>query len=282
MTLDVIHLMATGCVAFSVISAIAALRSPGASFKPMWRYQLRWDTEIKRSHLGSGFHYVPHIQAVFCLIGLAAWRLTDNPWFGGVVMLAVAVPPWLLARQERLRQQRIEDELDSFLLSLADALTAVPNLGEAIQSLHEHLNPPIKDEVGILLGEVRLGATIDDALRRMASRISLPGLDAAVEAALLSHRIGGDLSHTLRRIASSIREMARLEGVVKTKTAEGRTQAWVMGAVPPGMVVLLNYMDPEWIAPLLNDPIGWIILGVAAAFEVAAVFLIRRIMAVEI
>jgi tight adherence protein B len=70
--------------------------------------------------------------------------------------------------------------------------------------------------------------------------------------------------------------------VVKTKTAEGRTQAWVMGAVPPGIVLILEKMDPEWLAPMWEDPIGWIILGIAAVFEVVAVALIRRIMAVDI
>ncbi len=246
------------------------------------RYQRRWRDEVKQLRLGEGYVYLPVAQVVSLLLSIALLVITAHPLFAALAALIVVLPMIALHRFRRARLASVEAELDTFLNSLADAMSAIPNLKEAIASLHEHLHPPIKDEVGQLLAEIRLGSTIDEGLRRMASRIGLPGLDAAVEAALLSHRVGGDLSRTLRRIAENIREMARLEGVVKTKTAEGRTQAWVMGAVPPGMILLLEKMDPEWLSPLFDDPIGWIILGAAAVLEVLAVVLIRRIMAVDI
>jgi tight adherence protein B len=283
MTPLALHLGLALLVAVAVIGVSWGVQSlPKSTFKGVLGYQARWDAELKQLHIKGRFRYVPIIQLILFPLSIALAAEIGKPLLFALPVAVAGLPPLILKRSKKRRSERFGEELDSFLTSLSDALTAVPNLGEAIASLHEHLEPPIRDEVGILLGEITLGSTIEDALRRMAARVNLPGLDAAVEAALLSHRVGGDLSHTLRRIASSIREMARLEGVVKTKTAEGRTQAWVMGSVPPGMVLVLEKMDPEWLAPLWNDPIGWIILGVAAILEVTAVVLIRRIMAVEL
>jgi tight adherence protein B len=55
-----------------------------------------------------------------------------------------------------------------------------------------------------------------------------------------------------------------------------------MGAVPPGLVLMLERINPDWLAPMWNDPIGWLMLGGAAVLEVAAIALIRKIMAVDI
>ena len=283
MTPLALHLGLALLVAIAVVAAsLAVQRLPKSAFKGTLGYQARWNDELKQLRIKTRFRWIPLLQLVLLPVSTMLVVKLGKPLLIALPAGVAFLPFLVLKRCKKRRAERFEEDLDTFLTSLADALTAVPNLAEAIASLHEHLDPPIRDEVGTLLGEIRLGSPIEDALRRMAARVKLPGLDAAVEAALLSHRVGGDLSCTLRRIASSIREMARLEGVVKTKTAEGRTQAWVMGSVPPGMVLILEKMDPEWLEPLWTDPIGWIILGIAAILEVTAVVLIRRIMAVEL
>ncbi len=201
---------------------------------------------------------------------------------GIAALLIVLIPVLILFRHKRKRLELFEKDLDAFLVGLADSLTAVPNLTEALSTLQENLAHPVKEEVGIVLSEVRLGRPIGEALGNLATRLDIPALHAAVGAALLSHRVGGDLPQTLRRIAAATREMARLEGMLKAKTAEGRSQALVMGLLPPSLVAILQHTDANWLAPMWDDPIGWILLGAAAILEIAAVALTKKIMAVEI
>jgi tight adherence protein B len=247
------------------------------------RYQAFWDREIAASHLSSVLRSMPLFQLTGAPL-LILWSTKSASPLAVLAACTVAVvlPPALLHRLRFKRREALENDLDAFLVGLSDALTAIPNLTEALDSLHENLAPPLKDEIQVVLSEVRLGRSIDDALGRLAKRLDLPALHAAVGAALLSHRVGGDLSRTLRRIAAATREMARLEGVVKSKTAEGRTQAWVIGLLPPALIYLIDKVDPGWLAPLFDDPIGWIFLGAAAILELMAIGLIRRIMAVDI
>ena len=110
----------------------------------------------------------------------------------------------------------------------------------------------------------------------------MSGFEPAVAAAIMGRRTGGDLPTILESTAKTLREIARLEGVVRTKTAEGRNQALVMGLVPPFLVVALHKIDPSWLEPMWHDPIGWALLGAAGVLEIGAVMLIRKIMAVDI
>jgi tight adherence protein B len=249
----------------------------------LWRYYHGWWTvRLNALNLHPTFQAVPLWQGVALptLIGGAVFM--SQPLVLALAAAVVVLPPWLLIRHRLRHQQALNQGLDAFLTILADSLATVPNITEALSTVLDHVGQPVKNEVLSVLKEMRIGASLEDALSHMAQRVRLPGFDAAVGAALLGKRTGGDLPGIFRRIAATVREMARLEGVIRTKTAEGRCQAWVMGSVPPGLLFILEYVDPNWIAPLWRDPIGWALIGLAAVLEVAAIALIRKIMAVVI
>jgi tight adherence protein B len=269
-----------GTVAATVVAWAAEKDSaPGR----LWRYYHGWWTvRLNALNLHPTFQAVPLWQGVALptLIGGAVFM--SQPLVLALAAAVVVLPPWLLIRHRLRHQQALNQGLDAFLTILADSLATVPNITEALSTVLDHVGQPIKNEVLSVLKEMRIGASLEDALSHMAQRVRLPGFDAAVGAALLGKRTGGDLPGIFRRIAATVREMARLEGVIRTKTAEGRCQAWVMGSVPPGLLFILEYVDPNWIAPLWRDPIGWALIGLAAVLEVAAIALIRKIMAVVI
>ena len=76
--------------------------------------------------------------------------------------------------------------------------------------------------------------------------------------------------------------MQRLEGVVRSKTAEGKAQLWVLAHLPArhrcyALAKIGGYFDP-----LTKSLIGYICLGVAVAFWLAAILLARKILNVDI
>jgi tight adherence protein B len=222
------------------------------------------------------------VGLAWAVVSALALALGDRPDAAILILGALVAMPWLFLRRARGRRRRaLEETQDALIVSWADALTTTPNLGEAIASSAEFLGEPLRGEIDKLLAQLRLGVDIETALQLFSDRLSLPGLEAATCAAILCRRTGGDLPGMLRRIAASTREIARLEGVVRTKTAEGRYQAWVMGGIPLGLLLLLDKLNPAWIAPLWQDPIGWVLLALAAVMEIAAVALIRKITSFE-
>ncbi len=246
------------------------------------RYQHWWNARLMHCRLDQRLEWIPTGQAWVTLFSCFLAIGMSKPLFLALFLAVALIPPWLVVRYRTTYERELANGLDTFLTTLADSLTTVPNLTEALSTVLEHSEHPIKGEVQAVLGEVQLGRSLDDALENMARRLKLPGFDTAVAAALLGKRTGGDLSTLLRQIAGALREMARLDGVVRSKTAEGRSQAWVMGSVPPALILILDRINPEWLAPMFSDPIGWIMLGCTAVVEIVAVALIRKIMAVDI
>ncbi len=180
----------------------------------------------------------------------------------GIPIVAAAPALWFIDARHK-RQEKIEQQLDTFLLALANALKASPSLGDALNATSTLLRAPMKEELELTVKENQLGVPLDQALLNMARRVGSRAFSGALTTVLIGRQTGGDLSRILETSAATLREMARLEGVVRTKTAEGKAQAWVLGVIPPLLVALLNWMDPLWLQPLSSGIIGYIIVAIA-------------------
>src|SRR4029078_11584582 len=91
----------------------------------------------------------------------------------------------------------------------------------AFNSVVTVIDDPIRSEVDLALKEMKVGSTLDQALLHMASRVGSRQLHYALSSILIGRQVGGNLPKVLETTATTLREMKRLEGVVRTKTAQG-------------------------------------------------------------
>ncbi|HEY5961761.1 MAG TPA: type II secretion system F family protein, partial [Polyangiaceae bacterium] len=113
-------------------------------------------------------------------------------------------------------------------------------------------------------------------------RVGSKTLFGAVMALQIARNSGGNLPETLENAASALREMARLEGVVRTKTAEGKAQAFVIGGIPIPMVVGIHLMDEHYFEPIVKTFTGHLVIGAALLLWIFAILLSLKILAVDI
>lgn len=192
------------------------------------------------------------------------------------------VPLAILRRGRERRLMALQDQLDGWLMVLANALRATPAIGQALESTARLMSAPLSEELDLILKEAHLGTPLDEALGNASERIGSRSVSSALAVLLIARRTGGDLSAILERSAEQLREMARLEGVVRTKTAETKTQGYVLGVMPFAMVGIMHLMDPTWFVPLTTGLVGWCVVAIAVAFWLVAVFSARKILAVDI
>lgn len=224
--------------------------------------------------------FVPFLQAVG-IVGSLVLSLSDLR-FAALALPVMLVPGLLVKIATQRRQSMLVLQLDSTLASLSNSLSVTGNLHHGLIDVAAGEREPMKTELNRVIGEVRLGRTIEDALLDFGDRSGLPELQAAVAQIIVGKKTGGDISRILEITASSLREIRRLEGVVRTQTSEGKNQAIVIGLVPPVLCVLLHLINPGWLAPMWSQPLGWVLLGVCALLEITAILLIRKIVAVDI
>ena len=199
-------------------------------------------------------------QVVGASTCLALLGTTRNIAFGALAALITAIPPAHLWRRHRARLTELERQLGAWLLMLANSLKATSSVGEAIASTVTLVSPPFSEELDLLVKEIRLGVPLDRALHAMSRRIESTTISGALATLLVARQTGGDLPVTLEKASSALRESARLEGVLRTKTAEGRGQVLVLASSPFLLCLIITWLDSSWFNPMLDHPYGRLIL----------------------
>jgi tight adherence protein B len=269
-------LVAGASIAFGV-----ALRPTGPLGKALGRYILKLDGECRfqcwpmdgrqmfARQLGA---IVLSIVACVVLEETLLWILPPAILLGPVLALRI---------MRKKRVERIDAQLDGWLLILSNMLKTSGGLADSMAASVDLIRAPLRQELDQLLKEVRLGATLDDALRQMAARVKSSTLGAVVTVLLVGRRTGGELPALLETAAASLREMARLEGVIRTKTAEGRMQVIVLAIAPLGAYFGFKFMDPHFFDPLTESLMGYCIVGVSIVLWALALYTARKILNVD-
>jgi tight adherence protein B len=261
----------------------AALSNPQGQVNRQWaRY-----TGYIEHKLHAMFIWVPgkHVALgqLAAMIGVLALHiLVDIPLWYLICALIAAGPSWWIERMRRKRVEAIENQLDGFLTALANSLKSTPSIGDAINQVGTLLHPPLSQEVELAVKEMRVGTTLDQSLLRMAGRIGSRQMDSALSAVIIGRQIGGNLPKILATTAETLREMARLEGVVRSKTAEGKAQMWVLALFPFLLVLGLNGMKEGYFDPLTQSVGGYVVAIVAALFWIASLVVARKVLSVDV
>lgn len=251
-----------------------------------YRYWGRYCASLERK-MRSMFIFTPgrlialgQLAVIFLVI--AAQFMMEVPGWYLAILLAAIAPTVYLESERRKRVLQIEDQLDNFMLALANALKATPSIGAAFGGVVTVIDDPIKSEIDLALKEMKVGSTLDQALLHMAARVGSRQLDSALSSILIGRQVGGNLPKVLETTATTLREMKRLEGVIRTKTADGRMQLWVIGSMPLVFIISFGVMWPGYFDPLTQSITGYGIIAFVAISWVSALVLARKVLAVDI
>ena len=84
------------------------------------------------------------------------------------------------------------------------------------------------------------------------------------------------------RTTHVIRDRVRIEGEVRTRTAQGRLTGWILVLLPVIMLVMLNLISPGYSAVLFHDPTGQKLLYAGGALIILGGLIIRKIVDVQV
>ena len=103
------------------------------------------------------------------------------------------------------RREKIRADLPDALDLLAVSVEAGLGFDGAIAKLTEHMEGPLAEEFGLTLGEMRIGESRADALKRMSERVDAPELSSFTRAIIQADQLGTSLGRILRVQAADTR-----------------------------------------------------------------------------
>jgi tight adherence protein B len=208
--------------------------------------------------------------------------------FGTPVMLLVGpAAAWLLSgvllrvRQGR-RTRSFNNQLGDTITLLSNALKAGYSFAQALASVSKNGSPPISEEFARATREIALGISVDDALNHMVQRNKSEDFDLLVTAVQIQRVVGGNLAEILDTIAYTIRERVRIQGEIRTLTAQARVSGIIITLLPFGLAGVLELISPSYFGPMLTENLGHILLGIGVFSIVIGAAAIQKIVKIEV
>ncbi len=200
--------------------------------------------------------------------------------FGAI--FGFVIPKVIVRSKQKKRLQQFNNYLPEMISTVVNALRAGFSFFQALRNVMEESPSPVKEELAIVLQEMQYGATVEESLNRMKERMPSNDLDLMIQAILIQRQVGGNLAVVLEKIVHTIRERIKIQGQIKTLTAQGKMSGMVIALLPLGLAGMLFIVNPPYMLVLFTNPIGLMLLAVGAVSMMIGFFFIMKITTIEV
>lgn len=195
---------------------------------------------------------------------------------------AFPCPRLLLRHLRKQRLAKFNEQLEDALLSISGSLKAGFSINQALEVVANENRKPLSSEFSLLMHEIHLGVSLDEALDKMVSRLNCQDFELVAIAIVTARQTGGELTSILERLASVIRERVRITGRIKALTAQGRMQAVIIGLMPWALFCGMMYIASDMMMNFFSTLPGILCIVLVILLDLTGFLVIRKITTIDI
>jgi tight adherence protein B len=247
------------------------------------RFSVKVQRDLARANLKlrvAEYYYIRVGLALGLAFALGVLRDPLSGVIGGI--LGYMLPRFWVGRRIGGRLSAFNKQLADTITLLSNSLRAGSSFLQSIELVSRETPAPMGEEMGRVVREVNLGLGMEEALANLVRRIKSDDLDLMVTAIGVQQQVGGNLAEILDTIAFTIRERVRIKGEINTLTAQGRYSGYLVAFLPIGIMIALNFINPEFMQPLFTQLIGQILLAVGGVMMVIGFIAIQKITNIKV
>jgi tight adherence protein B len=178
----------------------------------------------------------------------------------------------------RRRLQRIVEQLPGLLDYSVRSLKAGRTLSDAVLGGIDSTREPLHSAMLRVRRNVQLGVALEDAVSELAELYRQDELRLFALGLRINQRHGGNASELMENLIKLIREHEQGDRQLRAMTGETRITAWILGALPLGMVGYFLLANPGYLLAMWRDSHGQSMLLLAFALQAIGCLVLWRMM----
>lgn len=268
-----------------LLGALLAVRA-GARFWDRYRENF---VDQARLNLSDMFLFMDTTQlflfnaVLLVVVPLLVWFVTGSLIIALLLAALLAfLPRKVYAWMKQRRIDKIQEQLPDALQMLSGSLRAGVGFAPAMEVLVHDGQPPLAQELALVLREQHLGVRTEEALEHFSDRVPIVDAKLFVSAVNISREVGGNLAETLATLAETLRRRLIMENKVKALTSQGRLQGIVMAMLPVFLIGYLTFMYSSTMQPMFHTWHGWLVIAICVVMEYLGYRMCRKIMTIDV
>jgi tight adherence protein B len=226
-------------------------------------------------------YIVLSLISIVVMTGLAYLVFRNFLVFTGVIG-GFFLPRIVVNVMKARRLRKFNDQLSDTINLLVNGIRSGYSMPQAMETVAHDMPPPVSEEFQRVVLEIGLGVALEEAMNHMLRRVDSTDLDLMITAINIQHETGGNLAEILEIISYTIRERVRIQGEIKTLTAQGQITGYVLSGLPFALSGILFLMNREYMSRMFTTACGWIMTGVAIVIIAVGFFAMQKIIQIEV
>ncbi|MHA7279177.1 type II secretion system F family protein [Arthrobacter sp. MDT2-2] len=179
------------------------------------------------------------------------------------------------------RRARFDAQLPDTIQTLIGGLRAGHSVMRAIDAVAAEAEEPASEELARIVNETRIGKDSHLAIEEAAARMDSEDFRWIAQAIQIHREVGGDLAEVLEHVLETIRERSQIKGQVRALSAEGKMSAYILMGLPVGIALLFGVINPPYILMLVENILGFVMIGASAVMYAIGGFWLSRIIKIK-
>lgn len=189
---------------------------------------------------------------------------------------AFGLPQWVVNTlgQRRIKKfsELFSDAIDVIVRGIKSGLP----VHDALKIIGRESPEPLGSEFVKLVENIGMGMTVEQALEKMYERTPTPELRFFTIVLSIQSKTGGNLAEALGNLSQVLRARKLMREKIKALSSEAVASAVIIGAMPPGVAMLITITTPSYMHKMFTDPRGQVMLLFGGFWMALGIFVMRK------
>lgn len=183
---------------------------------------------------------------------------------------------WIKGKIDK-NKRKFDDQLVDGLMIMSSSFRGGLSLIQSMEAVVEEMPEPIAKEFATVLGENKMGVSIEDSFKHLYNRVPSRSLQQIITSVLLARETGGNLPVIFARIVTNIRENKKIQQNIDTLTIQGKIQGVVMSLLPVAFFFIIYSANKALVENMFYSQLGRGLLIYSLISWLIGVFMIWKI-----
>ena len=195
---------------------------------------------------------------------------------GATFAAGLGLPRWVVGMLAKARTKKFTEAFSDAIDIIVRGIKSGLPVHDCLKIIGKECPEPLAGEFRVLTENTGMGMSMEQALERMYERMPTNELRFFTIVLTIQAKTGGNLAEALGNLSTVLRARKLMAEKIKALSAEAVASAFIIGSLPPGVIVLISLTAPTYMAPMFSDQRGHFMLMIAAFWMSCGIFVMRK------
>ena len=180
------------------------------------------------------------------------------------------------------RRKYIEDDLLNAIIIMNNAFKSGMNIMQAVDIVKSELTGPIQDEFKKISIDISYGLSLEFVFDRFYKRVNIEDANYITSSISLINKTGGNIVRVFNAIEKNFYDKKKLKDEMNSLTSSSIFMFRLLTIMPIILVLVIYTLNPSYFNPLFTTYLGRGILLLVLILYIIYIFIVKKILKVDV